>query len=337
MQQLRLKAPRELVWIEVAEPVLSEPLGALVRPVAVAVCDLDKAVIGGAYPIPLPLDLGHEFVGEVLGVGQDVGSFAVGDIVVASFQISCGVCDRCSRGLTGNCTAVDPGSMYGLGDIGGRKWGGALSDVVSVPFAETMLFKMPQGLAPATVASASDNIVDAYRTVASPLIAQPGANVLIVAGGAPSIALYAVDIAVALGASKVDYIDTDAHRLELAAKLGANPMAGPPPRKAGRYAITVDASADPDGLNCAILSTEPGGTCTSIGIYLMDTAMPLFEMYSKGINFITGRPNSVASLPAVLDLAASGAIHPDVLATTVSWDQAPEAMLDDYVKLIITR
>jgi alcohol dehydrogenase len=69
---------------------------------------------------------------------------------------------------------------------------------------------------PAAAASASDNLVDAWRTVGPLIEARRGAEVLIVSGGALSIALYAVEFAVALGAGRVAYLDSDPERLALA-------------------------------------------------------------------------------------------------------------------------
>ena len=74
-------------------------------------------------------------------------SVAAGDRVVVPFQISCGECERCLAGLTGDCRAVRPGSMYGFGAFGGE-WGGLLSDLVRVPFADAMLVPLPAGIAP---------------------------------------------------------------------------------------------------------------------------------------------------------------------------------------------
>ena len=101
---------------------------ALVRLVAVATCDLDAEIIAGWTPFAGPFAFGHEFVAEVLEVGSDVHHVCPGQLAVVPFQISCGECARCRRGLTANCTAVPNLSMYGFG--GNR--GGALSDVVRV-------------------------------------------------------------------------------------------------------------------------------------------------------------------------------------------------------------
>jgi alcohol dehydrogenase len=78
---------------------------------------------------------------------------------------------------------------------------------------------LPEGASPEALASAGDNVADGYRTVAGPLRARPGAAVLIVGGGAQSVALYAVACAVALGASRVAYADDARVRLDHAARL----------------------------------------------------------------------------------------------------------------------
>lgn len=338
MRQLTFYEPGRAGWEDIAEPTLSGREEALVRPTAVAACDLDAAVMKGMFPIPGPFALGHEFVGEVVAVGEEVARFRRGDPVVVSFQISCGDCDRCLRGATGSCRRVNPGAMYGLADIGGREWGGAFTDLVRVPFADAMLLRIPDNLEPHKLATASDNIVDGFRTVAPGLEKHPGASVLVVGGGAPSIGLFALMCARALGASQVDYIDTDETRLAHAEAIGANVIAGPPPQKMpDRYLVIVDASGNPDGLKCAIASTEPYGHCTSVGIYPFDIPLPLLQMYSKGIHFTTGRPNAVHDLPAVVDLVASGAVDPDTITTFAAWDESPEALGSEYVKLVVTR
>jgi alcohol dehydrogenase len=312
----------------------------------VAACDLDGAIARGQVPFPGPFEAGHEFVAEVIEAGSDAAA-SPGDRAVVSFQISCGDCERCRAGHTGNCTSVSPGAMYGIGATGGD-WGGALADVVRVPYADTMLFALPDGLDPAAVASASDNIPDGWRTVAGPLEANPGAPVLVVGGGAASIALYAVDAGRALGAERVDYLDRDAGRLALAEELGAHPLElGEDvstdndgfPERVGPYPITVDAGGQPAGLATALRSTEPDGTCTSVGIYFgRETPVPLFEMYVKGITFHTGRVHACAAIPEVLELAAAGRITPEKVTSRVAdWEEAPEALADPPTKLVIAR
>ena len=235
MRHLLMSAPGELAWQDVAEPDLRADGEALVRPLAVAACDLDGPIARGETPLRGPIALGHECVATVLETGTGVRSVARGDTVVVPFQISCGDCGRCRRGLTGSCERVADRSMYGFGAVGGD-WGGMLADVVRVPYADAMLVAVPAGIDPVTVASASDNLPDAWRTVAPHLRAQPGASVLVLGGGARSIGLYAVAIARALGAGEILYLDSDPGRLRARARMRRAGRAGAAPRYARRRA-----------------------------------------------------------------------------------------------------
>jgi threonine dehydrogenase-like Zn-dependent dehydrogenase len=367
MQGLMFLEPGRLAWREVPVPRLESESDALVRPLAVARCDLDAAVVRGEAPFrgkalhylrnhlpnvvgqkglfrdaPFrgPYAFGHESVGEIIEVGSEVSTRRVGERVVVPFQIACGTCSRCRAGLTSCCEAVPARSMYGFGALGGMRWGGVLSDCVRVPFADQMLLPLPEGASPEALASAGDNVADGYRTVAGPLRARPGAEVLVVGGGAHSVALYAVACALALGASRVVYADVAKERLEHAARLGAQPVELPhKPRRLGRFPITVDASAHEHGLGIALRSTDHGGVCTSTGIYYASrTPVPLLDMYGTGLTFVTGRVDSRAVLPEVLALVASGKLRPERITTLVaSWRDAAEAMLDPSVKVVVAR
>lgn len=338
MRQLVYVRTGVLEWQEAAEPRLEGAGEALVRPLSVARCDLDAAIFFGRAPIPGPFPVGHEFTAEVVELGKGVTGFKAGERVVVSFQICCGKCRNCLRGATGSCESAPPRAMYGLGNARGS-WGGAISDLVRVPFAENMMVALPEGMDPVGLASLSDNMVDGWRTVGPYLREMPGASVLVVGGGAWSVGLYAAAIAKAMGAGQVDYVDTDRRRLELAEKVGARAIEGPPPERMGQYQITVDASADEQVLGCALRSTEPEGVCTSVGIYFgATTPVPLNEMFYNGITFKTGRANSRAGIPAVLDLIRKGAFKPEMLTTKLApWDEAAEALLDTSSKVVVFR
>jgi threonine dehydrogenase-like Zn-dependent dehydrogenase len=334
MPQLVLVAPGRAEWAEVPVPTLTGDVDALVRPVAVATCDLDTAINSSAFPMPMPYALGHEFVAEVTEVGSGVTSVRAGDVVAVPFQINCGECVWCRRGVTNSCTTVKRGAAYGLGPIGGEEWGGAVSDVVRVPFADAMLLPLPAGLAPVTVASL-DNLPDGWRTVA-PYLSEvdDGPRVLIIGG--ISIGLYAVAVARAMGA-EVTYVDGNQRRAEVAASVGATVVA-PGVERVGRFPITVNTGGNREGLLLALRSTEPDGVCTDTGIFVEDVPMPLWQMYTTGVRFVTSRVSARAALPAVLDLVASGRLDPSVVtATTAAWADAASAWSSHRDKLVLVR
>jgi threonine dehydrogenase-like Zn-dependent dehydrogenase len=339
MRQLTFHERGSLDWEEVSEPTLTGSGDALVRPVAVATCDLDTIIVrDGVFPGPLPL--GHECVAEIADLGGGVDGFQPGQLVSVPFQISCGECPRCRRGQTAHCESVPSQSAYGLPPRG-TQWGGFLSDLVRVPYAEQMLVSLPDAVDPAAAASVSDNIVDAWRTVGPYLADDPGASVLVVGGaGTGSIGLYASAIAVALGSPRVVYADDNEERLSIAGTLGAETIAGFPAERLGPFPITVDASANPSGLALAVRSTDAEGVCTSTGIYFAnDTPLPLFEAYVNGITFRTGRVHARPAIVPTLELIASGRLHPELVTTRIAkWEEAPEALAEgEFVKLVFAR
>src|SRR5213078_2630946 len=142
MRALVFAGAGRLEWRDVPAPRIEDDGHALVRPLAVASCDLDAAIVRGQAPFPPPFVLGHEAVAQVVAIGDGVRTVRPGDTVVVPFQISCGHCPSCVRGNTGNCRQVPRTAMYGIGSLAGD-WGGMLADVVRVPFADAMLLPLP--------------------------------------------------------------------------------------------------------------------------------------------------------------------------------------------------
>jgi threonine dehydrogenase-like Zn-dependent dehydrogenase len=373
VRQLVFVKPRTLEWRDVPEPTVRLPTDAVVRPFIAARCDGDVVflqhdfdrllrvgarmhVVDEAFrgprtnPFTAPFAYGHECVAEVTACGSDVRRLRVGDVVIVPWAISCGTCSPCRAGLTSKCAVAcrdKPLAAFGFGDaIGGH--GGMVGDALRVPWADAMLVHVPPGVDPLALASASDNIPDAYRTVGPYLERTPGAPVLIVGGGAKSIGLYAAGIARALGSSRVDYVDASRARLDLAEQMGARPvplvraaswfLRGEPPCPGG-YPITVDASSTTAGLAYALGALAPGGNCTGVGFYLRrGTPLPLWNMYMKSTTLRVGVSHPSADLPAVLSLVERGLFDPARLSTTVAdWDDAPRALLEHSTKVVLRR
>ena len=340
MRALVFRGPMDLAWEEVETPQLMEPRDALVRPIAVARCDLDPAIALGLYPMPAPFVMGHEMVGEVVAVGEAISNVRVGDKVIVPFQLSCMTCAPCLRGHTNACVNVPSGTAFGLGPHGGIDLGGALAELVRVPWADVMLIPLPEGMDPVVAAGIPDNVSDGYRCVAAPLAERPGAPVLVVGGLAPSVGLYAVMAALALGAEKVLYVDDDASRLELAAALGAEVVDAKDQwdslKLAERFPIVVEANVLDPGRNFALQSVEPCGVCTSVsGGASSRSNLPLQSMYLKGVRYEIGRVHACATARPVLDLVSSGALDPArIINKVVPFSEAIEGMMLPVVKVV---
>ena len=360
MRELAFVRSGRLAWREAAAPRVRDPGDAIVRPFVAGRCDGDTLpihrpvsralqigmavgavdrVIGcicGSVPFKGPFAIGHECVAQVVAVGEGVRGVAVGQTVVVPWAVSCGTCAQCRSGLTSKCSTTTGGELaaYGFGPAAGS-WGGVVADAVRVPFADHMLVPVPSGVPPLRVAAAGDNLADAWRCVVPPLVRRPGAPVLVIGGGAASIGLYAAGLAAAHGAARVDYLDGDGGRREIAASFGARPVARP----AGSYDIVVEASSRAAGLRRAIRALAPGGVCTAVGYYLgSGTRVPLMRMYATDATLRVGVSHARAVLPELLAfIERSGFEAERVTTLTADWDDAPSAYAARTTKVVLRR
>lgn len=338
MKQLTFLSPGKFEWREVPDPRILSPLDAVVRPLTVARCDLDFYIATGVIRYPGPFAFGHETIAEVVEAGEHSG-VVPGERVVVPFQLSCGRCKHCRRGLTNACMVFPFGAAYGLKPTSGTEFGGALSDRIHVPYADHMLVKLPGNVDPIVAASVSDNIADGWRAVEGPLADRPEGSVLVIGGLAQSVGLYAAGAAVALGASRVLYLDDDAARRERAAALGATAEAlelGTGRQPDEQFDVVVEAAGNSAALAFGVRSCGPNGFLTSVSIHLEpQTPIPLTRAYYKGLTLQTGRVHSRVVFPKALRCIACGDFHADrVTHRIVPFGSAPEAMVDPGPKLV---
>ncbi|WP_405932032.1 zinc-binding dehydrogenase [Streptomyces sp. NBC_00827] len=333
MRELTYVAKRTVEWREAPDPKLQSDQEAIVAPVAATSCDVDSMILAGHGFIDPPFALGHECVARVVETGDAVTAVAPGDLVVVPWSINCGTCDNCRAGLTAHCTAVPHMAMYGA-PIGGS-WGGLFSDLVRVPFADAMLVPLPAGLDPVAMASASDNWSLSWRLVAPHLKNRPGARVLVVARG--SIGLYVCDIARALGASDVLYVDPDPEHRRIAESYGARTAEAIEPVRHG-FDLAVEATGRVDQLALTVKSLAPEGICESAGNHFRPGELPLLDMYLTGVTLRIARDNVRAHIPDALDLARSGQVDPArVVSHVLDWEQLPDALPENHLKPVFVR
>jgi len=134
---------------DVPDPTIQEPTDAVVRVTSTAICGSDLHLYKVLAPYLEPGDvLGHEFMGVVEEIGSAVANLQVGDRVVVPFNISCGSCWMCSRGLYAQCETTqnrDQGkgaSLFGYTSLYGAVPGGQ-AERVRVPHADFGPVKLP--------------------------------------------------------------------------------------------------------------------------------------------------------------------------------------------------
>ncbi|QYN34059.1 alcohol dehydrogenase catalytic domain-containing protein [Pseudonocardia sp. DSM 110487] len=365
MRELHFTRDRRLAWHERDGPALQDPTDAIVRPFVAGRCDgdtlplhrrvsramqaglrlgaIDPAVgsICGPVPFKGPFAIGHECVAEVLAVGDDVRHVRAGQTVVVPWAVSCGTCERCRRGLTAKCATTTDTTLaaFGFGPASGP-WGGMIADEVRVPHADHMLVPVPAGTPALRVAAASDNLADAWRTVVPPLTERGGGSVLVLGGGAKSIGLYAAGLAVAHGASVVDYLDRSPARRQIAETFGAraHPYRRGPATNSG-YDVVVEATSSTSGLQRAVRAVAPGGICTAVGYYIATaTPVPVMHMYATDATLRLGVSHTRAILPDLLGFVhRTGFPAERVTTLTADWDDAPTAYAARTTKVVLHR
>jgi len=159
----------------VPDPKILNPHDAIVRVTSTAICGSDLHLYDGFIPSMLQGDiLGHEFMGEVVEVGAEVRTLAVGDRVVVPFPIACGRCITCQEGLPSLCEnsnpnavlaeklwGYSPAGLYGYSHLTGGYAGGQ-AEYVRVPFADVGPLKVPQHLPDDKVLFLSDIFPTGY-------------------------------------------------------------------------------------------------------------------------------------------------------------------------------
>ena len=199
---------------DVPAPVLTDPADAIVRVTTAAICGSDLHVVDGRAPASPGDVLGHEAVGIVDEVGEEVRGVSVGDRVVISYVNVCGTCWWCTTGQSALC---ERSRVHGAGAFGGDL-AGAQADAVLVPGADVNLLHVPDGIDDDRAVFLGDLLPTAMASasLASP---EPGGTVAVV--GAGPVGLLTTQALVAAGAGRVVVLDREPDRLALAEAAGA--------------------------------------------------------------------------------------------------------------------
>ena len=328
MRAVTFQGPGEVRVDEVADPELTAPDEAIVRVEASGVCGSDLHIYHGRVAIEEGFILGHEYVGTVTEVGDEVGSVSVGDRVLGCYGSACGKCFFCRRGDFHQC---DHRRVFGHGKTLGSLQG-AQAELLLVPNADLTLRKVPGGMSDDVALFAGDVMGTGYHAVVECGVGD--GDVVAVLGLGP-VGLCAVQVALAAGAAGVVAVDTVGERLELARSLGAEPvhLTEEDPRAAvkalteGRGTdATIDAVGHPDALELACRLTRKAGTVSATGVYAERIDVHMGIVWIKALTLKTGHANVIKHVDPVLEKLAAGELDPTPLVTHhMSLDEAADA------------
>ena len=297
------------------EPIAADD--AVVRVDASGICGSDLHIFHGRIEMEQGFTIGHEYVGTVTAVGDGVTEVAVGDRVLGTFHTACGQCFFCRKG---NFIKCDNSRVFGhgagLGDLPGTQ-----AEQVLVPHANLTLRRVPEGLSNDAALFAGDVMGTGYHAIVSAGLV-PG-DICAVIGLGP-VGLCALMTARVAGASRVMAIDMVPERLEMAHRLGGEPvhLTEEDPRAAVREAtdgrgvdVAVEAVGNEKALDLAIRLARKSGTLSVVGVYAERAQVHMGLVWIKNLTVVGGQANVMGHLDSVLPLMAAGRLDPTPLVT----------------------
>src|SRR5664279_2355739 len=351
MKAVVYHGPGQKAWQEVPVPSILDPTDVIVAVDTTTICGTDLHILKG--DVPAVADgriLGHEGVGTITEVGSAVGRLAVGDRVIISCITSCGSCSYCHQQLPAHCLADEGAS--GIGWILGHLIDGTQAEYARVPFAESSLHKLPQGVSDEAAVMLSGILTTGFEIGVRNGRVKPGDVVAVV--GAGPVGLAAMMTAGLYGASRIIAIDLDDNRVEHATDFGATDAVN---SGAVEWKDQVLAMTDGLGVDVAIeavgvpltfeMATElirPGGTVANVGVHGRSVELKLQDLWIKEVAITTGLV-STTTTPMLLRLVRQGRLTPEKFAShqfpldriTDAYDTFGRAAETKALKVVINR
>jgi 2-desacetyl-2-hydroxyethyl bacteriochlorophyllide A dehydrogenase len=328
VRAVTFQAPHEVRLDDRPEPSLESRHDAVVAIEASGICGSDLHIYHGRVKMEPGFTIGHEFVGTVREVGEDVTEIVPGDRVLGCYHSACGTCFFCMRGAYHKC---DRARVFGHGELLGSLQG-TQADAALVPMADMTLRRVPDGLSDDVALFAGDVMGTGYHAVAESGV---GAGDSVAVLGLGPVGLCAVQVAIASGAAPVIAVDSVPDRLEVARGFGAVPvhLTEEKPRDVVRSLTdgrgvdaAIDAVGHPDALDLAIRLTRKAGSVFAIGVYAEPCQVHMGLVWIKALTLRTGHANVIGHVDRVLGMLAAGTLDPTPLVTHhMKLDQAPEA------------
>ena len=221
MKALVYNGPRDVQVKDMPDAKIEKPTDVLVRITSSNICGSDLHMYEGRTEMETGRILGHENMGEVIAVGKAVDRVKVGDMVCLPFNIGCGFCENCERGLSGFCLTCNPGTAgaaYGFAGMG--PYSGGQAELLRVPYGDYNCLVLPEDAREKEndYVMLSDIFPTGYH--ATELAGMKPGDSVVVYGAGP-VGLMAATSAFVKGASRVFVVDTHKDRLKLAEKIGA--------------------------------------------------------------------------------------------------------------------
>ena len=349
MKALVYHGPGQKSWETVPDPSPAEPTDIVVQIDTTTICGTDLHILKG--DVPAVTDgriLGHEAVGTVAAVGAAVTSLAEGDRVLVPAITSCGRCAYCKRAMPSHCQATG-----GIGWIFGHLIDGTQAEYARVPFAETSVHKVPEGVTDERVIFLADILPTGYEVGVRNGRVKPG-DVVVVVGAGP-VGLAAIQTASLAGAARIIALEPADTRREHSRRFGADVAidTADPDAEQQVMALTdgglgadvaIEAVGVPATFDICTRVVRPGGVVANVGVHGAPTTLHLEDLWIKNVTITTGLVDGT-TVPMLLQLVRSGKIAADLFGThdfalhdmMAAYDTFAEAGKHNALKVVIRR
>jgi len=320
MKALVYHGPGNKAWQDVPDPAIQDPTDVIVAIDTTTICGTDLHIMKG--DVPAVTDgriLGHEGVGTVIEAGSGVNHRKVGDRVIISCITNCATCSYCRKGLPSHCRTVG-----GIGWILGHLIDGTQAQYARVPFADTSLYALPEGVSEEEGVFISDILPTGYEIGVRDGGVKPGDVVAVI--GAGPVGLAAMMTAGLHGASRVIAIDLDDNRLEAAKReFGATHAVNSSApdwidqvRALSDERLGVDVAIEAVGIPATVYACldviRPGGSVANVGVHGAPVELRMNQHWIDNIRISMGLVNSVTG-DLLLKMVKEGKLPAGKLAT----------------------
>lgn len=282
MKTLAKSFPKEGIWMEQSDVPKVGHNDVLIKIKKTAICGTDVHIYNwdewSQNTIPVPMTVGHEFVGVIEAVGQEVQGFEIGDRVSGEGHITCGHCRNCRAGRRHLCR-----NTFGVG----VDRPGAFAEYLAIPAVNA--FKLPDDISD-DLASIFDPFGNAVHTALS--FDLVGEDVLIT--GAGPIGIMAAAVCRHVGARHVVITDVNEYRLDLAKKMGATRTVNVANEDLKEvmtelgmtegFDVGLEMSGVPSAVQAMLQTMNNGGKIAMLGIPPSDMAVDWNQVIFKGLH-----------------------------------------------------
>jgi threonine dehydrogenase-like Zn-dependent dehydrogenase len=357
MKALVYEGPRNVTVKNMPDAKIEKATDVLVKITTTNICGSDLHMYEGRTNMETGRILGHENLGVVVEIGNAVERVKVGDRVCLPFNIGCGFCKNCERGLTGFCLTANPGmagAAYGFAGMG--PYSGGQAEYLRVPFGDFNCLLLP----PDAEEKENDYVMlsDIFPTgYHATVLAGVEAGDSVVIYGAGPVGLMATLSATLKGASKIMVVDSHPDRLRLAEKLGAIPVDDSDGHSVERILELTGGEGADRGCECVgyqcschghevphatmnnlVQVVRPTGGIGVVGVFVAEDpgspdklmqkgklAFDFGQFWMKGQHMATGQANVKAYNRKLRDLIAAGKAKPsEIISHELPLEKAPE-------------